>query len=98
MQKKMLCIIQSKKVKISWLEETKQDLKEINITEDTIRNRKAFGNLVANHTFKETPKKITGKQWTEERKKQHSEFMKRFWEEKKKKQPSTQVNKFKRAL
>ena len=81
--KRLFKIINSKKVKIKWLEETKADLQEINITEDIIENRGAFGTKVAKHKFVEKPKKKTGRKWSTERKMQHSAFMKRFWEEKK---------------
>lgn len=66
---KQFNIIKSKKVKINWLEEPKEDLQESNLTQDITSNREAFGTVVVKPKFEEEIKIITGKRLPHERKK-----------------------------
>lgn len=54
--RKLFNKLNSKKVKIKWLDETKEDLPQLNITVSIISNNVAFGALVAKHRFAERNK------------------------------------------
>ncbi|KAI5720012.1 hypothetical protein M8J77_000651 [Diaphorina citri] len=72
------------KTQVPWFKEVKKDLEEIGIVEEDIFNRNVLRNKVDSFAgFQQQPKKKTGARWTDERKQQHAERMKRFWKEKK---------------
>ena len=50
------------------------------INKEMINNRIDFRNKIANIKFDAKEKKRTGVLWTEQRKKEHSERMKKFWQ------------------
>uniref|UniRef100_A0A8D8RIQ9 Craniofacial development protein 2 n=2 Tax=Cacopsylla melanoneura TaxID=428564 RepID=A0A8D8RIQ9_9HEMI len=69
--------------KLTWFNETKKDLSEMEIPRDLINERKQFREKIKEFKgYKEREKKKTGAPWTEERKQQHRERMKKYWEEK----------------
>ena len=75
-------IINSSKNKLKWITEIEEDLKQLGITKEAIKDRQQFRNLIKKCIFKQNPMgKNTGMKWSDERKKEHSERMKRVWEE-----------------
>lgn len=79
-------IASKSKNKTKWITETEADIKELGITQDNLNNREQFRNIIQKHTLKqEHTKNRIGKKWSEERKREHSERMKRIWEERRKK-------------
>ncbi|KAL1460740.1 hypothetical protein WDU94_012692 [Cyamophila willieti] len=73
------------KTRLTWFIETKKDLAEMEIPETEISERDKFRERVKTFKgYKEKEKKKTGAPWTEERKQQHREKMKKYWEERKK--------------
>lgn len=79
--KKILSIITQSKCGTEWLTEVRRDLQQINI--DNLEDRTECRNKIKNFKFEQRISRQPGKKWTAERKKDHSERMKRFWEEKK---------------
>ncbi|KAL1451182.1 hypothetical protein WDU94_003467 [Cyamophila willieti] len=72
--------------KLTWFNETKKDLNEMEIPREIINERNQFKEKIKEFQgYKEREKKKTGAPWTEERKQQHRERMKKYWEERKKK-------------
>lgn len=71
---------------MSWIAEIRKDMKEANITEEDIIERNKFRKKVEKWVVsQEVGRKKTGTLWSEERKKAHSEKMKKLWCTKKKK-------------
>lgn len=84
--KKLLNIVTNSKNKTKWLLEVEDDLKELNITELDLNDRNKFRNKVNKGKLQENTKVgITGTKWTDERKREHSERMKKIWQERKRK-------------
>lgn len=82
--KKIFNIANASKLKTNWIKEVHEDMVLFKISEDDIQDRGKFRILIRNTKIEQISKKDTaGKKWTEERKKKHSELMKRFWEDKK---------------
>ena len=72
------------KTKLTWFIEVKKDLEEMKIEEEDVENRNEFRRRVKQFEgFQEKRKRKTGAKWTEERKKQHSERMKKYWSDRK---------------
>ena len=88
----MLNLALSMKNQNNWLKEISEDLNEIGLREETIQDRTKFRTVIHKHKFSEKPTRQNAG-WTEQRKREHSERMKRYWEERKNKS----ANKFKRA-
>ncbi|KAJ8870715.1 hypothetical protein PR048_029740 [Dryococelus australis] len=66
----------------NWMKETQEGLERLKISEEEIKDRKKFRNIIRNKKIEQEPKKeMIGRRWTEERKEKHNELMKRFWEE-----------------
>jgi len=81
--KQIFNLITSSKMKTNWYNEVQEDLKQCKILEKEIADRQHFRDKIKKHKFEKEPTRTTGRKWTEDRKKKHSEFMKRFWREKK---------------
>lgn len=80
--KKLLNIITKSKCGTEWLTEVQKDLQHINIK--NLEDRTECRNKIKNVKFEQRSSRQPGKKWTAERKKEHSERMKKFWEEKRK--------------
>ena len=79
--KKIFNIVAISKNKTNWIKETQDDLKLLGLTDEDIKDRTKFRNKIKNKKFEQEPKKKrNGIKWTEERKTEHSECMKRYWE------------------
>ena len=81
--KKIFNVINCSIKKTNWFHEIEDDLTQAGINKETINNRNDFRNKIANIKFEAKEKKKTGVLWTEQRKKEHSERMKKFWQKKK---------------
>lgn len=69
-----------------WMNEVRNDMEQLNITQETIQNKTLFRNLIRRNKLQETPhNKRT--QWTEQRRQEHSQRMKEHWANKKKEKP-----------
>lgn len=85
--KKIFNIATTNTVKINWVQETLEDLKSLNISTEDMTDREKYREKIRKQKFEQIPKeKKTGKKWTEERKKKHSEYMRDYWEERRKRQ------------
>ncbi|KAI5692447.1 hypothetical protein M8J77_000906 [Diaphorina citri] len=72
------------KTQVTWFAEVKKDLEEIGISEEDVINRNVFRQKMEKFSvFQDKPKKKSGATWTEERKLQHAERMKKYWKERK---------------
>lgn len=79
--KQIFNIVIKSKGKTNWMKETLEDLRQLEIKEEEIHDRSKFRNIIKNKKFELKFKtKRTGIAWTEERKREHGELMKRFWE------------------
>ena len=78
--KKILNVITKSKCGTGRLKEVQRDLQQINI--ENLEDRTECRNKITNGKFEQRTSRQPGKKWTGERKKEHSERMKRFWEEK----------------
>lgn len=84
--KRLFDITKLSKNKSKWLNETEEDLRQMKITENDMKDRTKFRNIINKHKFEQNlTVRRKGKEWTEERKRKHSEHMKRVWEERKNK-------------
>ena len=81
--KKIFNVINCSIKKTNWFHEIEDDLMQAGINKEMINNRIDFRNKIANIKFDAKEKKRTGVLWTEQRKKEHSERMKKFWQKKK---------------
>lgn len=81
--KKILNIITTSKCGTEWLKEVDKDLQQINI--QNFEDRTECRTRIMNAKFEPRTSRKSGKTWTEERKREHSERMKRLWEERRKK-------------
>lgn len=73
------------KSKTKWITETEEDIKEMESTQDNTNNRQQFRNIIKKYTLKQKHiDKRTGNKWSEDRRREHSECMKRIWEERRK--------------
>lgn len=82
--KKIFNYITKIKATTKWVEETRKDMEEVGVGPEEVWNRDMF--RAAIDKFKGFQEKQSGKTkniWSEGRKKNHSERMKRFWEQKK---------------
>lgn len=86
--RQILTVINSGKGKTKWIKEVEEDLRQANITINDAGNRNEFRNTIKKHTFDTTTQKRPGCKWTAERKKQHSEHMKKIWAQRKQKKSS----------
>lgn len=84
--KKIFNVVNSSVKKTNWFQEVEEDLKQAGIDEESINSRDKFRSRITNTKFEVKEKKKTGTTWTEQRKQEQSQRMKRFWEEKKKKE------------
>ena len=90
MAKKLLDIITLSKCGTEWLKEVQRDLQQINI--QNLKDRTECRNKIMHANFEQGTSRQPGKKWTDERKREHSERMKRIWEEKRKKKKKTSEN------
>ncbi|KAK9882109.1 hypothetical protein WA026_018951 [Henosepilachna vigintioctopunctata] len=84
--KKLLDIIMNSKCGTEWLKEVQKDLQQINMK--NLEDRTECRYKIAHVKFEQKSNRQPGVKWTDERKKEHSERMKRFWEARKMKQNS----------
>lgn len=75
------------KTKVTWFVEVKKDISEMQISEEEILDRNKFREKIDQFkNFEERQKKKTGTKWTDERRSEHSERMKRYWTERKRRE------------
>lgn len=80
--KQLLNIITKSRGGTEWLKEVNKDLQQIKI--QNMEDRTECRNKIMSVQFEERTVQQPGKKWTDARKKEHSERMKRVWEEKRK--------------
>lgn len=82
--KQIFDFLQSKKTKSKWFTQVEEDLKELKISGETIKERQNLKKILNNESerFQEAPKRTRPK-LSEQRKKEISERMKRYWSDRK---------------
>ena len=82
--KRIFDVVNNSVNKTNWFKEIEEELKQVGISRENINERDKYRNKIMNAKFVVKERKKTGKIWTEQRKQEHSERMKRFWEERRK--------------
>ncbi|KAJ8872584.1 hypothetical protein PR048_026190 [Dryococelus australis] len=73
LKKNIFNIVNASKSNINCMKETQEDLERLKISEEEIKDRKKFRNIIRNKKTEQDPKKeMIGRSWTEERKKKHT--------------------------
>lgn len=82
--KRIFNYITKLKATTMWVGETRKDMEEVGVHPKDIWNRDVFRAKIDNFKgFKERPSRTTKNTWSEERRRNHSERMKKFWVKKK---------------
>ena len=69
----------------TWISETENDIKKLQITQEDITERTPLRNKLHNFKgFQEKSRRKTGAAWTEERRQKYKERMREIWRERKK--------------
>ena len=71
------------KTRNKWIQMVKKDMALVNITHESVKDRKSFRKTVNGIKFfpEETKPKNDNRKWSEERRRNHSEMMEKYWEE-----------------
>ena len=86
--KKIIDFFQNRKTKTKWFHQVNEDLRELNISEETIRDRILLRQKLSEDNIRFQVVKKETRKHTEEWKREASARMKKYWAEKKKKQCS----------
>ena len=77
--------IRKLKMTDTWISETKNDIEELQITQEDITERTPLRNNLHHFKgFQEKRRRKTGATWTEERREKHKERMREIWRERRK--------------